>query len=103
MSLALRGSEKELIRSEKHTVVPLETGRRLYANLYEGVARPRHGSQTTPEFNETLDDRSALMNTDGLFFEWRAPAERVPSRERLHSDFYRQPRGQASLLGALSQ
>lgn len=99
----MHGSEKELIQSEKRTVLPWETSDHLFGNLYEGVARARNGSQTTAEFNETLDHRSAFMNTDGLFLEWLAPAERVPSRERLHSDFYRQPRGQASLRGALSQ
>lgn len=76
---------------------------RLYGNLYEGVARARNGSRITAEFNETLDHRSAFMNTDGLVFEWQAPPERVPSLKSLQGDFFSRPRGAASLPGALSQ
>jgi hypothetical protein len=76
---------------------------RLYANLYEGVARARDGSQMTAEFNETLQHGSAFVNTDGLLLDWRQPPERVPSLKSLPDDFYRQPRGPGSLPGALSQ
>lgn len=98
----MHGSEKELIRSEKRTVLPWETSDRLYGNLYEGVARARNGAQITAEFNETRDHRRALMTTDGLIFEWRSPPKRVPSIKSLQGDFFSRPRGPASLPGALS-